>query len=186
MQNGDPAPCAVDTYALPTLKAHSGVMHADDGWDAILAPYHRAMRHEPTDLHHQPSRRQEQRSPSRIGPSTNQDLTWRELGPMRIKYDMDDPLRHARRHRAAGDGCARLIAELRNAVKKRSAIAEQQAWHVVPPLLTGVNRAPLRNQRPPIAPLPRSQRLDLLQMQEEDIIGPCQYTCCHQFPGAGK
>ena len=157
-------------------------MHADNGWDAILARYHRAMRHEPADLHHQPSRRQEQRSPSRIGPSTDQDLTRRELGPMRVKYDMDDPLRHARRHRAAGDGCARLIAKLCNSVKKRSAIAEQQAWHLAASLFAPVGRPPFANQSAPISLFPLGQRFELFQMQEKDIIRLGQYTCCHEFP----
>ncbi len=67
------------------------------------------MRHEPADFHYQPSRRQEQRGPSRIGPSTDQDLTRRELGPMRINYNVDDPLGDARRHWAASEGCVSLI-----------------------------------------------------------------------------
>src|SRR5262249_46644075 len=157
---GDPAPCAVDTYALPSFKADGCLMNADHGWDAILARYHRAMRHEPADLHHQPTRRQEQRSPSRIGPSTDQDLTRRELGPMWVRYDRADPLRHARTPRAPGDGCPRLIAKLRNPVKNRSAIAEQQAWHLAASLFAPVRGPPFANQSAPTSLLPLGQRFE--------------------------
>src|SRR5262245_14548563 len=157
-------------------------MHADHGWDAILARYHRAMRHEPADLHHQPTRRQEQRSPSRIGPRADQDLTRRELGPMRVKYDMDDPLRHARRHRAAGDGCARLIAKLCNSVKKRSTIAEQQAWHLAASLFAPVRRPPFANQSAPISLFPLGQRFDLFETQEKGFFGLARSACFQRLP----
>src|SRR5262249_41958685 len=132
------------------------------------------------------TRRQEQRGPSRIGSATDQDLTWRELGPMRIKYHADDPLGDPRRHRAAGDGCVSLICGSRPWVEKRSTIAEQQTWHLAPPLFPFVCATMLRNQRTPLPTRSLRQRLDLPQMQEEDIVGPGQYSCCNQFSAARK
>src|SRR6516165_4698803 len=150
------------------------MIHAHHSWDTILARYHGAMRH-------QPARRQEQRGPRRIGPSTDQDLTRRELGAVRIQYHMYDPLGNAWRHWAAGDGCVSLICGSHSRVEEGSAIAEQQTWNLPAPHLALIGATTLLNQCSPISLRSVRKRLNLLEMEVKDVVETRQYSLCTQF-----
>ncbi len=141
------------------------------------------MGHHAADLHHQPAGCQEQRRPGRVAALTNQDLPGGQLGVVRVEHHPHIPLDHPRRYRAADQRPLFLFVAGQSLIV-RSAVAQEQAWDLRPQMLLFVNPAPVGDQFAPILGRSFGQRLQLIQIEEEEVVRAFQHTRLHQAASA--